>query len=219
MRALTLLIPGAVLATLALVTHELAFKLAVPGWCMVVLVAVGAGGRPPRAHPWPVIAALACSMVGDAFLSTRGDSVPRFVAGIAAYLVAHLGYLTFALRNGRLAWPVLGVLLVGFVPYYVAALKPAIGDPVLGAAVLFYLVISCVSLAAVAGLDTVWAKRWCFVVGISLLVFSDTLISFSEFLGYRALNPLILPTYYLALLGVTLAMVGWPEPGGRGSTA
>jgi hypothetical protein len=36
---------------------------------------------------------------------------------------------------------------------------------------------------------------------------SDTIISFNEFLGYRELNSLILPTYYLAHLTITTSLL------------
>ena len=46
-----------------------------------------------------------------------------------------------------------------------------------------------------------------YVAGIVLVVFSDTIISFKEFLDYHALNGLILPTYYLAHLAITLSIL------------
>jgi hypothetical protein len=45
------------------------------------------------------------------------------------------------------------------------------------------------------------------VAGIVLVVFSDTIISFKEFLDYDGLNWLILPTYYLAHLAITLSIL------------
>ena len=46
-----------------------------------------------------------------------------------------------------------------------------------------------------------------FTLGIGLIVASDTIISFTEFLQFRALDWLILPTYYLAHLCITCAVL------------
>ena len=105
----------------------------------------------------------------------------------------------------------LGVLLVAFVPYFGLALSPPIGSRVLWIAVLLYLLISCVSLAAAVGVKQAgWVKGF-YVAGLGLVVFSDTVISFNEFLRYRALNGWILPTYYLAHLAITASILLRPE--------
>ena len=63
--------------------------------------------------------------------------------------------------------------------------------------------------------------KWLFITGIGLIVFSDTLISFGEFLRWKRGNWLILPTYYLAQLCVSwtvLALCGSPAlPKTRGA--
>ena len=56
------------------------------------------------------------------------------------------------------------------------------------------------------------ALKWAYLAGIALIVFSDTLISFKEFLRYRRFDFLILPTYYLAHLCVTWAAIAMPRP-------
>jgi hypothetical protein len=43
------------------------------------------------------------------------------------------------------------------------------------------------------------------------VVFSDTIISFSEFLHYRTLNAWILPTYYLGHLTITTSILLRPD--------
>lgn len=63
-------------------------------------------------------------------------------------------------------------------------------------------------LAAAAGLRIPAAPRRAYLTGMALLVFSDTLISFSEFLHVRTFNGLILPTYYAAHLAVSWAALG-----------
>jgi len=197
-----LLIPTA-LAALALRTGRLPLKVGVPGTCaLILLFAIR-----DRAMVMPVVAAFVFSMIGDAFLSTKGDSENRFVLGIAGFFVAHLGYLSFALLHGTLSGWILALLLAGYLAYYVLKLKPAIDAPLLSAAALLYLLISCLALAAAAGLTLPPAVKALYVAGIALIVISDTFISFDEFLNDKTFSPWILPTYYLAQLCITAALL------------
>ncbi len=72
--------------------------------------------------------------------------------------------------------------------------------------VLFYLIVSCVSLGAALGIKALPKIKLPYVFGIALVLFSDTIISFKEFVHYDALNVLILPTYYLAQIAITIAL-------------
>jgi uncharacterized membrane protein YhhN len=155
------------------------------------------------------------SMVGDYFLSHRPGHPGYFVYGIGAFFVAHLGYLGFALKNGRISWLALGLLLLGYLPFFGFYLHPAMPDPVLRYAALAYLLVSCVSLAAAWGLRLEWQPKTAYVAGIGLVLFSDTIIAFSEFLRYREWNALILPTYYLAHMCVALALFRRGAPAGE----
>lgn len=167
-------------------------------------------------------------MVGDYFLSSRRGHAHYFEAGIAAFFVAHLGYLRYSLLNGGLQRFALTILLVVFVPYFGLVLSPAIHGGVLWVAVLLYLLISCVGLAAAAGQKQPSRVKGFYLAGIGLVVFSDTIISFNEFLHYRALNAWILPTYYLAHLTITTSIllrpdlrknrVGWPQSERKGES-
>ncbi|HNU98716.1 MAG: hypothetical protein KA191_00850 [Verrucomicrobia bacterium] len=67
--------------------------------------------------------------------------------------------------------------------------------------------VSCIGLAAAVGLEQSGHIKGLYVAGIGLIVFSDTLISFSEFLRRRELNAWILPTYYLAHLCITATVL------------
>ena len=205
---LLLAIPAA-LGILALRTHHLGFKMGEPVACALLLVGLRFRFGSPRADY--VIAALLWSAIGDFFLATRSGHAAFFVYGIAAFFMAHLGYLAFALKNGRLDGLALIVLLFLYFPFFWFYLRPALKDSVLLAAVLAYLLVSCVSLAAAAGLRLRPPAKALYLAGIGLIVVSDTLIALSEFLRYRAGNGLILPTYYLAHLCVTLALFCcWP---------
>jgi hypothetical protein len=197
---------AAAASCLALRTGELMWKLAVPAGCALALVAHRTDDRQRWREIAPVLVAFGFALVGDAFLSLRAGRVSWFLAGIAAYFCAHLGYLTYSLRRGRLHGPTLAVALTAFLAYAVWRLAGAVPEPALRAAVIAYGLVSCASLAAAAGLRQGRLAWGLFVGGIALLVFSDTLISFNEFLGYRAWNGWILPTYYLALLAIAGAV-------------
>lgn len=208
MKSLVLLILPASVAVLALSTGRLPFKLGVPGLCALILVTLFR--RCPLARcrdVWAVLGAFGMSMVGDYFLSSRNGHSHYFEAGIAAFLVAHLGYLRYSLLNGRLHRLALVILLVLFIPYFGLALSPVINGRVLWVASLLYLLISCIGLAAAVGLKQPALVKGFYVAGIGLLVFSDTVISFDEFLRYRELNGWILPTYYLSQIAVTSSIL------------
>jgi uncharacterized membrane protein YhhN len=165
--------------------------------------------REMRLTRWLLAAALALSIAGDWMLRHRGSSVFRFECGIALFFAAHAGFLAFCLKHGEMRWFFLAALLAGYGLFFALKLAPAITSPVLSGAVLLYLVISCFSLAAAAGLRLPFPGRWLFFAGIACLVFSDTLIACQEFLhtGKRLYQYLMMPTYYAAHILITAAVV------------
>lgn len=203
---LLLLFP-ACLAVAADRTGYLPFKMGVPIVCAVLLLLDLGRKMKRRGDVWFVIAAFVFSAIGDYFLSNKRGAESYFVIGIAAYFVAHLGYLGFCLLHGKLHRVAMAVLFAGYLPYFAFFLYPAIGQTVLSVAVLFYLLVSCVGLAAAMGLRLTPPGKWLYVFGILMIVVSDTFISFNEFLKYRAFNDWILPTYYLAHLAVTASVM------------
>ena len=185
----------------------LPFKMGVPLVCAALLLICFCRNLRQRPDLWYVVAAFVFSAIGDYFLSNKRGNESYFVIGIAAFFVAHLGYLGFSLCHGRLHRVALAMLLIGYVPYFIFALRPAIPDPTLFVAVLLYLLVSCVGLAAAWGLQLKPAGKWLYVFGILMIVVSDTFISFNEFLKFRTFNDWILPTYYLAHLTVTASVL------------
>jgi len=49
--------------------------------------------------------------------------------------------------------------------------------------------------------------KWSYFAGVTLILFSDTIISLNEFTSCAALNFLILPTYYAAHISITFALI------------
>jgi len=130
-----------------------------------------------------------------------------FSAGIGLYLFAHLGYLGFALKNGRIQMLFTFVLLAGYLLFFFVKLYPALDDAVLLIAVLLYLLISCVSLGAAFGIRLPSVVKWSYFAGVSLVLLSDTIIALHEFTSYGSLNFLILPTYYAAHISITFTVL------------
>lgn len=156
---------------------------------------------------WYVIVALLVSICGDWFLShSRGVPV-RFIYGVCLFFVAHLGYVAFCLKNGRINLYVLFPMLTGFLIFFFVALRPALSEPVLFVAILAYLLVSCLSFAVATGLRFKPVAKWCFSFGIALIVFSDTLIALKDFVGNKSLSYLILPTYFGSHIVITLALL------------
>jgi uncharacterized membrane protein YhhN len=195
------------LAIVALATRNVCTKMSVAVSCAIILAWTLRWAQAGLRGSWWVVAALCFSAAGDWSLFYKGRGEAFFLGGIALFFCAHLGYLFFASRQGRLDWRILGILLGVYLYYYVFCLRPAIKSLALALAVLFYLVISCVVLSTAWGMRMGPQLKWPYVVGIGLIVFSDTLISFNEFLGWKQWNWLILPTYYLAQLCVSWTLL------------
>jgi uncharacterized membrane protein YhhN len=202
-----LLILPLLLAVFAVAGYGFFFKAAVPGSCAIILVLLFRKQLRAVTDIWFVVAAFLFSIAGDWFLSNKGDSFMMFSAGIGLYLLAHVGYLWFALRNGRIHKLFTVIVLAGYLLFFFVKLYPALDDTVLLVAVLLYLLISCFSLGAAFGIKLTQAVKWSYFVGVTLVLLSDTIIALNEFTSYGALNFLILPTYYAAHISITYALI------------
>ena len=206
-KAYFLLLIPLVLAILAVAGYGFFFKAAVPGSCALILILLFRKQFNAVPDIWYVIAAFLFSIAGDWFLSNKGDSFMMFSAGIGLYLFAHLGYLLFALRNGRMQKLFTVALLAAYLLFFFVKLYPALNDTILLVAVLLYLLISCFSLGAAFGIKLAPVVKWSYFAGVTLVLLSDTIIALSEFTSYGALNFLILPTYYAAHMSITFAII------------
>lgn len=200
-----LLLLPIVSGVVAMTTGELGFKLAVPGLCGLILWVVHR--RRTEKDYWWVVLAFGFSMVGDSFLSNRGDDTMLFIYGIGGFFIAHLGYLGFARATGSVHWGALGILVAVYVPFYIWSLNPAIDAQVLSIAVLVYLLISVLVLATAIGSRLDRLPRMAYIAGIALIVISDTFIAFNEFLGWTSWGDWVLPTYYAAHIVITAGLI------------
>jgi uncharacterized membrane protein YhhN len=202
-----LLIP-ALSAILAITTGHFAWKAGVTGSAILILAAFFYAGHRKYEKVGMIIAAFLFSIAGDWFLSNKQEQSWMFMAGIAFFFFAHICYLIYALKNGKINQNLLIVVLAIFLILFFGWLTKGIAGLGLKSAVLCYLVISCVSLSAAAGMNKVsMIARYAFTAGISLILFSDTIIAFKEFTMFQALNFLILPTYYLSHLCIAFSLM------------
>jgi uncharacterized membrane protein YhhN len=189
-----------------IMTHRYLYDFLTTFSC-VVIVGIWAVRKKTIMNWGIVVLAFLFSIGGDRMLFTRGGSEMRFIYGIALFFFAHLFYIFFCLKNGRLNVRLFGALVVCFMIYFFIALMPNISDGVLLTAICLYIFVSCLSVAAAQGLSLNKMARVFFLVGISCLVFSDTLISIREFLHQHVLYGLMLPTYYASQILVSAACI------------
>jgi uncharacterized membrane protein YhhN len=194
-------------AILALITSNFIFKSGTAGIGIFILIILNFRKVKPSKETWLIIGAFLCSIAGDWFLSNKHGDPMMFSKGIALFFLAHAGYLVYALINGRIHWKFTGIILAAFLVFYFLVLYPSINDMVLVLAVLIYLLVSCFSAGAAVGMKSDPVVKWTYAFGIFLILFSDTIISLTEFIGFDTLNFLILPTYYLAHISITFSLI------------
>jgi uncharacterized membrane protein YhhN len=194
-------------AILALICHDFIFKAGVAGFGIILLVFLYFRQMPGKRDVWMILVAFLFSIGGDWFLSNRHGNNDMFITGIALFFLAHIGYLSYALMNGRLNKIFTAILLTAYLIFFFWGLYPAIEDQALLFAVLIYTLISCFSLGAAAGIKAHPEVKWTYFFGIVMVLFSDTIIAFREFTGYDQLKFLILPTYYLAQISITFSLM------------
>jgi len=202
-----LLIISVLLAIMALYTSSFIYKSGTAGMGIIILLLLNFNRLKATKDQWLIIGAFSFSIAGDWFLSNMAGDPMMFSKGIALFFLAHLGYLVFATINGRIIWAFTSILLVAFLVFFFLMLYPAINDKVLMFATLTYLLVSCLSLGAAVGIKGDLVVKWVFVIGIFLILFSDTIISQKDFLVYNRLDFLILPTYYLAHISITFSLI------------
>jgi uncharacterized membrane protein YhhN len=150
------------------------------------------------------VIALVCSLVGDVFLMLPSD---RFVAGLAAFLAAHLAYTAgFVLGPGSVGGFVVGAVITAAVAvplgiHLVRAVHrsaPAVVTPVVA-----YTVVISVMVASATG----WGNAWA-IVGAWLFFASDALIGETRFgRSIPASGLAIIVTYHVGQALLVLSLV------------
>jgi uncharacterized membrane protein YhhN len=167
---------------------------------------LAAVGVEPR-YQWAIVIGLAFSLAGDVFLMLPGD---RFIAGLVAFLLAHIAYIvafTTGAPLGTAPWLLLPVALVAAVVLRV--LWPGLGR--LKAPVTIYVVVIVVmtwtALARALALPS--TATLVAAVGAVLFLASDAILALNRFgKPFRAGRALNLATYFAGqwLIALSVAL-------------
>lgn len=153
------------------------------------------------ARVW-LLLALLFSAAGDVLLDLDTGDSPFFVAGLGAFLVAHIWYVvafsTGGLVVGATAWVVVPVVTAAALLLW--RLYPRLGR-LRGPVVAYVTVIVAMTTTAALGR----ASSGLLLVGALLFMLSDSLIAVNKFLRpIPARDYLVMATYYAAQCLITL---------------
>ena len=148
------------------------------------------------------VIALAMCLIGDVALL---PAVDRFVVGLAAFLLGHVGFIVMFAIRGFDRWRLAGVAIAGCalllgsaaVPIVRGAAARGFGIPVRG-----YLVV--ISSMCIAG----WATgNWLIMLGSTAFIISDSILGWGQFVGERAwMHLAIMVTYHAAIISLALSL-------------
>ncbi|MDD2475114.1 MAG: lysoplasmalogenase [Dysgonamonadaceae bacterium] len=202
-----LILAPAISSILALQHYGFIFNSSSAGFGILIFLFLYIKKHPQTKDILILMLAFAFSIVGDWFLSNKHGNTDKFIYGIVFFFFAHVGYLLYALINGNVKWKFSVILLALYLLFFILKLLPTFNNLIFMLAVLIYLIVSCFSLGVAVGLKGNLVSKWGYVFGIFLILFSDTIIAYKEFIGYQELNFLILPTYYLAHISIVFSLM------------
>jgi uncharacterized membrane protein YhhN len=157
-------------------------------------------------------AAFGFSIVGDYLLHLAHDKGAMFfIAGVIAYFIAHMSYIGFTMRKGKVNWWMFALLCVVFGLYFVFLLIPGIESMGIRIAVLAYIVVSAFSVSTASatpfGPTMDRTGKLLVLCGVCSLVVSDILLSLHDFAGIPTGYFLMLPLFYLSQVLVTCGLI------------
>lgn len=207
---------GTLLLSLAAAFLYLFMVAGAPSWrrtvaktAAVALLAVLAAAE---GGPWLLIAGLALSAAGDAFLAQDGER--PFLAGLASFFAAHLAYAALFLSAGSLALlfgtPLrlaAGALMVLFAVGMFRRLRPALP------ATMTMPVLAYVAAILAMGLSALGLPAPAVIAGAVLFMASDAILAAETFLLSRQspqlvwTRPAVWVLYYAAQVTITLGVL------------
>ena len=165
-----------------------------------IAIAATAGG--PTSATIVAVIALAMCLIGDVALL---PAVDRFVVGLAAFLLGHIGFIVMFAMRGFDRWRLAGVAIAGCALLLGTAAFP-IGRGAstrgFGIPVRAYLVV--ISSMFIAG----WATgNWLIMLGSTAFIISDSILGWGQFVGERAwMHLAIMVTYHAAIISLALSL-------------
>ncbi len=159
-----------------------------------------------------VVAGLVLSAAGDVLLELEPE---RFVAGLVAFLLAHVAYTAAFLAESRASRPLLALPFLAYGATALAILWPGLGDMALPVTV--YVVVICAMMwraAARIGPRPAARLAWLGLAGAVSFALSDTLIAVNRFfVPVPAADHLIILTYWAGQAGIALSVTTAPATG------
>jgi len=168
-----------------------------------------AGGLPTNGFGWAIVAALVLSFGGDVCLIPRGTR--WFAAGLASFLLGHLGFAAaFLFRGVAPLWalgalPVVAVIAIGVHRW----LRPHVPDRLRGPVIAYIVVISTMVVLAVSTFGHRPDAQGALLLGAAVAFFcSDLAVARNRFVSEGFVNRLWgLPLYYGAQLTFAWTLV------------
>lgn len=202
-----------VLAAVAAATFCLGFAIGLDWRAMLliklvpVLLALDwlrSAGEPGRYRRW-IMSGLALSLLGDALLALPSD---QFIAGLVAFLLAHLGYVAgYVARSRAPSWP--WMLLAAGAVFGFLALLESRGQlgPMRIPVFVYAAVIGAMLWRAGSLMRLDAAGRWA-LAGAALFVASDMVLAWNRFVApdptLRYVNILL---YWAGQWGIAASVV------------
>lgn len=150
------------------------------------------------------------SVVGDFFLQNKGVSEYSYLFGIAGFFLAHLCFIVYVLSRFEWSYVSLAAAVGLLIPYsllVIGKLYPALDSNAMRAAVTLYMLVSVAAFSLAFSMKAPALAKGLFIMGIGLILFSDTIIAYSDFLHMNRLSGLIMPTYYFCHLFVLASAI------------
>ncbi len=170
---------------------------------LVIALAVARGGD-DAAVQGLLVGALLCCLAGDVLLLPIFD---RFVAGLAAFLVAHSLFLASAALRGlgafgpALAIGVATAVAISWIGHQILA-GATRRDARLRLPVLIYILTIAALPPVVAATGRGWA-----LAGALCFAISDAMLGFDRFVRPLGFAPVgVMVSYHLAIIGLTLGL-------------
>lgn len=169
---------------------------------MIILIAIDSNAA-RDSYGQMIIVGLLCSLAGDVFLMLKPA---RFLAGLSAFLLAHVAYvIAFASIQAQ---PSMAVLVIAFFcgAMVLALLWPGLGRLKFPVVLYVTALVLMVWLAVSAWLDLVNTWSLAAAVGAALFLISDSLLGYARFRRrFDSAQAMILGTYYLAQWMIALS--------------
>ena len=132
-------------------------------------------------------------------------AVDRFVIGLAAFLLGHVGFIVMFVLLGLDRWRLAGVAVAGCALLLGTAAVPIVRGAIVkgfGIPVRAYLVV--ISSMCVVG----WATgNWLIMIGATAFIISDSILGWGQFVTERTwMHLAIMVTYHVAIVSLALSL-------------